>query len=153
MKLLLAMPAPWTETVTSKGTTWTRPDASVRVELGPLIPLPEDRKGWGETVIYAAVPPGGAVRQVDIVDTKTKRGWPATVVSLAYRDAAQQGAEFRVVMFLEILYYGATVSCVVPKEEIARWESEWREAIIPLLQDVDVDLTPDAPAHLADVLN
>lgn len=153
MKLLLTLPAPWIEAATDQGSIWTRPDSTLRVELGLVVPLPEDRKAWGEQVIYGAMTPGGSVKQVDIVDTKTRRGWPATVVSLAYRDALHEPTEFRVVLFLELLYYGSVVTCVVPKAESESWESQLRAEVIPLIQEVDVDFSSEQPAHLKDIYN
>lgn len=137
MRLVLPLAPPWVES--SDGSTWTHPDTTIRVEVGPLIPLPDDRKAWAERVCYAPIPAGGSVQQVNITDTKLDKGWLSTVVSLVYRTADKERAEFRVVFFMEITKHGAVVSIVVPYSEIEPWETIWRPVLVAAIQQVDTD--------------
>ncbi len=139
MKLVLPLAAPWVESNTGNGSTWTHPDTRIRVEVEPLIPLPADRKAWAERVCYAPVTPGGSVQQVDIVDTKLGRGWLTTMVSLVYRTPEKERSEFRVVFFSEIGAHGGVVSIVVPHSEIEPWEGTWRVALVTAIQQLDTD--------------
>jgi hypothetical protein len=141
MKLVLPLAAPWIESSTPDGATWTHPETQIRVEVAPLIPLPDDRKAWAERVCYAPVPTGGSLQQVSIADTKLEKGWLSTVVSLVYRNSEKERTDFRVVFFMEVGKYGGVVSIVVPYTEIEPWEATWRPALVATIQQIDTDQT------------
>lgn len=141
MKIVLQLPSPWREAPSANGTVWSHPEVAITLEVSHLAPTPEDRKAWGESVSLAGLPAGGSAQQLDIVDTKSVRGWPMTVASLLHRDASGQPVEFRVATFFEILYFGATAVCRVTKKDVASWESTYRPLLLEAIRQMDVDFS------------
>ncbi len=141
MKLNLTLGEPWIEKRVGDRYRWERPDTGVVVEVSDLEPLPDDRKAWGEKIVYRSVPPGGFVQQTDILTTEMTRGWLATVVTTIVQDAARQPLFAEMNYVFELVYYGAVITCRIPRGESKRYEEELRPAIAEAIMDVHPDFT------------
>jgi hypothetical protein len=141
MNLVVTLPEPWVVTSVGDRLRWSRPDTGVVVEVSPLEPLPDDRKAWGEKIVYRSVPVGGFVNQTDIYTTEMTRGWAATVVTTIVGDTARQPLFAEINFVFELVYYGAVVTCRIPRGESKRYEDELRPSITEAIMDAHPDFT------------
>jgi hypothetical protein len=108
MKTVVAPPEGWSA-VAGEGGRWQAPGGAAWLEVDPLEPLPDDRKGWGDRVLRRGVPSGGALEQVGLANSATELGWPVTVIATVVRDADGNPIEHRLSGFFEFLLYGGVV--------------------------------------------
>jgi hypothetical protein len=148
---VLRLPAPWAVRREGPLSIWTQEGTGVRVEVDPLVPLPDDRKAWGERVLGRDLPPGGAVTQTDLVNTTGSAGWPATVVSSVVRDAAGVAVEARTTFFYEMLLHGVALVCRVPAVDVQRWEQELRPILVEAMLAAEADFRSAEVAHIGEL--
>jgi hypothetical protein len=109
MKTVVELPDGWTAVPDQQPACWQSPDGVAWIEVDPLGPLPEDRKGWGERVLRRGVPAGASLEQVGLQNGTTQLGWPVTLVATVVKDAGGQVGEHRLSGFYEFLLYGGAV--------------------------------------------
>ncbi|MFN0253813.1 MAG: hypothetical protein ACKV2T_43505 [Kofleriaceae bacterium] len=142
MKLTFVPPDGWLTVVTPELTMHSLAGTSVRIEVLPLIPLPDDRRAWGENILRRHMPANGSVQQVHIADATTELGWPLTLVTTVLRDAAGVPVEGQLAAVFELLYYGGVIVCRTEPADAAKWE-ELRPEIFRRLGEVVPDFTTD----------
>lgn len=141
MKLIFELPEPWVATNHEDRVRWGRMDTGVIIDVGPLEPLPDDRKAWGERIVYRSVPTGGFVTQTDIYTGEMTRGWVATVVTTVVQDPARQPLFAEINYVFELVYYGGVITCRIPRGESRRYEDDLRPQITEAIMDAHPDFT------------
>jgi len=151
VEILFELPTPWSCQRSGDIDTWTRPDSKVRVEVDALRPLPTDRQAWGERVLSRNLPNGGSVRQSEIINSVSNKGWPTTLVSTAALNAKGKAVESRITMFFEVVYFGASIAVTIPANEVARWEEEMRQGVIETILNIEPRFAGAEVANIAEL--
>lgn len=151
MTVRFELPAPWRREIGDHLVVWRRDDWTGRVEVDRLHELPTDRKEWGVRVLMRNLPPGGDVRQIDLVNSVNHVGWPLTMVSTNVLDATRTPVETRITMFYELLYFGTTIAAIVDREGVALWESTLRVPVIEAMLHLEPLFDEGGIANIADL--
>ncbi|HKA88641.1 MAG TPA: hypothetical protein VKE22_13315 [Haliangiales bacterium] len=123
-------------------------DDSVHVLVPPLVPLPFDLRGWGDEMILGGLPPA-SVRVLSILDTRTDKGWPLTlVVSDALATDGDVARARRMHALYRFVEWGAVaVAEAVPPEALTAAAEE----LEALFRRGEPDFTTGATTAIADV--
>ena len=148
MRMIFSLPAPWESSPSGRLVVWKHPDTNIQIEVDPVGPLPDDRKAWGERVLYRNMPEGGSLEQTEILNSTNHQAWPVTIVSTLIRNKDKDGAEVRVSMFYEFVYFGGVVVCRIAGDAVERYESEFRQPILDAMMSVAPEMRDAKVANI-----
>jgi hypothetical protein len=100
------------------------------VEIGPLIPAPEDPREWMAATMARDVRPGTTAHILAVNETVSTVGWPMEIAQGNVVDAAEAIVETRLGAFYKLNEWAA--HALVRALDVSRWEAA-REAIAEML--------------------
>jgi hypothetical protein len=127
----------WTS---QSATRITATDAAI--QLGAMLPLPDDLERWMSAALRAGAAPGSEVHQGGVAEQATTKRWPLRLVGARVLDGDRL-IEVRIGAFYRFFEYGAVaLACAAPGETV---DDVMREAV-EILSTAEPDFSSEVVA-------
>jgi len=113
MQLVLAVPAAWpVRAVGGAGGRVVTAPGGAMVEIGPLVPLPDDPRAFVAAVMARDVPAAASVKLVSESEARSTIGWPMRIIEAQVKSGAT--VEHRIGGFYELHEWAGQVLVRIP---------------------------------------
>ena len=145
MHLVLTLPARWRVTA-AEGGRQTIDAGDVTLEVEPLVPVPDDARGWIHACMRRGAPAFTRLGELLPVVAKNDLGWPMEIYATNLLDAAGNPVEARAAAFYKFQEYAGHVLALAPD---AATLDELRGLLLTAFQSGRPDWT--GPGYVASI--